>query len=675
MRGQDLAPIMRRVCISLQKQHARTVNRGHTNGPRLRKDVVMLDTIREASRGWIVKGLMGLLILSFGVWGINDVFTGSSSTEVAEVGGHPIPVEQFQLALDQKLNDLSQRTGRQITRAEAHTYQIDVQVLSELVGLTAFDIGAKKEGLTVSDKTVAQNITTDPTFSGTFGKFDKQGFDLALQRMGINEKKFIDDRRKYLVRLQLNDAMDVGIAVPASMVDAISAYQYEMRRASYFVLPPSAVGDIAAPDEATLEAYYKKAAIRFTEPETRDFTVMVLTPDDLAKDVTVSEDDLKAAYEARRSEFDRAEQREVMQLPFATEEAAKAADARLRKGEPVETIVKELGLIMSDVELGNLTKGDMLSPALADAAFALKAGEYSEPVKGPLGFAILHVSTITSALPSTYEGSKDKLRLMIADEKAHEDIYNVQSAIEDARAGGVSLDEAATKNNLKVQKFTGISAAGLDLQGNKPAGLPAYKDLLKSVYENQAGDQVPPGDTGEGGYYWVQIDNVNAPKLKPLKDIKADVVKLWTDETRKAKLSDMALALTERGTKGESIDKLAESAGGRAVLLSPAIERASQNETFSRLAVTRIFALPKGGFAFGPAGFGDSMLVMQVSDVVTPAPDTSSDEYKAMDKGLTDSLAADMLTTTVAAYERQLGTEINVALLNKLAAAESGQQP
>jgi len=633
----------------------------------------MLDSIREASRGWVVKALMGLLVLSFGVWGINDVFTGSSSTDVAEVGGHPIPLDRFQLALDQKMQDLSQRSGQQLTRADAHKYGIDVQVLSELVGLTAFDMGAKKEGLTVGDKVVAQNITTDPNFTGTFGKFDKQGFDLTLQRMGLTEKKFIDDRRKYLVRLQLSDAMDAGVAAPSSMIDAIAAYQYETRRATYFVLPPAAVGDIAAPDEKTVEAYYKKAAIHFTEPETRDFTIMVLTPDELAKDVTITDEELKTAYEARRAEFDRAEHRIIEQIPFATEDAAKAADARLRNGETVETIVKELGLSMSDVSLGNMAKAEMLSPALGDVAFGLKAGEYSEPVKGPLGYVILHVTTITAAAPSTFEGSKARLKQMMADEKAHSDIYDVQSAIEDARAGGMSLDDVAQKNNLKVSKFTGITAVGLDIQGNKPAGLPTYKDVLKSVYENQAGDMIPPGDTGEGGYYWVQVDNVTASKLKPLADVKAAVVKLWTDETRKAKLSELAQSLVDRGTKGESIDKLAESTG-RSILRSPIIERAGQSETFSRLAVTRLFALPKGGFAFAPAGFGDGMLVMQVDDVVTPEADTSTDEYKAMDKTITEALGADMITTLVAAYERDLGTEINVQLLNKLAAAEGGQQ-
>lgn len=625
----------------------------------------MLDTLRRGASGWVAKGLMGLLVISFAVWGVNDVFRGYSTTAVATVGDEDISVDRFEKALGQKINDFSQRIGQPLTRADAMKYGLDVQTLTELIGLTAFDIGARESGLTVSDQTVAANITSDPSFTGTFGKFDRDGFNLLLQRMGITEKAFIEDRRKYLVRLQLNNAMEAGVAVPDTMLNAISTYQGEERRASYIILPPEAVGEIADPSDDVLKAYYDKAAIHFTMPETRDFTVMTLTPEDLAATISISDDDLKAAYEKRRAEFDVPERRVVDQIPFATEEAAKAADARLRGGEPMAKIVDELGLSLSDVELGNVSRTEMLSPALADAAFALKAGEYSEPVKGPLGYVILHVSTITSAAPSTYESSKDKLRQMMAMEMAHDQLYDVQNSIEDARAGGSSLEDAAEKNQIKVLKFTGLSATGEDLDGKKPDNLPGYKDLLATVYENQPGDQIPPGDTGKGGYYWVRVDNVTPAKLKPFDEVKADVLKLWKEETRKAKLQELAQGLADRGNKGESIDKIADSIG-RTALPSPIIARNSQSETFSRLAVTRLFAQPKGGFIAGPVGYGDSMIVMEVTDITPPTPDPTSEEFKKMQQTLNDAIKTDILMTMVAGYEQELGTNINGELMQKL---------
>ncbi|HEY4343527.1 MAG TPA: SurA N-terminal domain-containing protein [Parvibaculum sp.] len=632
----------------------------------------MLDTLRRGASGWVAKILMGLLVISFAVWGVNDVFTGFSSTSVATVGGEPIPVDQYQRSVENEIRTYSQRLGQPLTRAQAHQYGIDSAALAQLIGLAALDIGARKTGLAVSDQTVAQNITTDPALTGTFGKFDRQSFDQTLQQMGVTEKAFIADRRKFLVRKQVNDMLQAGVKVPTTLLNAISTYQGETRVASYIILPPEAVGAIADPDDKVLDAYYQKAAIHFTSPETRDFSVLTLNPDDLASTVTITDAQLKTAYDQRRAEFDVPEKRKVQQIPFSTLDAAKDADARLRKGEPVEKIVGELGLELKDIDLGEVTRQQMISPAVADAAFALKSGEYSEPVQGPLGPVILHVTGISAAAPSTFDGEKDKLRALLASDAARNEVYNVQNSIEDARAGGTSLEDVAAKNNLKVVKFVGVTAEGLNLDNKKPDGLPEYKDLLENVFKSEQGEQVPPGDTGVGGYYWVRVDNVTPSALKPLKDVRAEVVKLWKTESRKAKLQELAQSLVERGTKGETIDKIADSIG-RTALISPDIKRGSQSDTFSRLAVTRLFAVPQGAFTYGPVGFGESLLIIQAKEIDDPKPDVASQDYKTAQNNINDALQTDMLVTLVGGFEKQLGTQVNTKLLDRLTKADTGQ--
>lgn len=632
----------------------------------------MLDALRRNSSGWVAKILMGLLVVSFAVWGVNDVFTGNSSTEVAEVGGEPISVDQYQRAVESGIREFSQRLGQPLSRAQAHQYGIDSAALAQLIGLSALDIGAKKTGLTTSDDNVARNITSDPSLTGTFGKFDRQVFDQTLQQLGVNEKTFIADRRKFLVRQQINDALQAGVRVPTTLLDAISTYQGETRVASYIVVPPEAVGAIADPDEKTLEAYYKKAAIHFTTPETRSFSIMSLNPADLAATITISDEQLKKGYEQRRSEFDVPEKRVVEQIPFSTMEAAKAADTRLKNGEPVEKIVGELGLEMKDVDLGAVTHQQMISPAVADAAFALKVGAYSEPVQGPLGPVILHVTVISPGVPSTFEGVKDKLRSILANDAARNEVYDVQNNIEDARAGGSALEDIASKYNLKLVKFSGVTAEGLDLDNKKPDGLPDYKDLITTVFASAQGEQTLPGDTGIGGYYWVRVDDVTPSALKPLKDVRAKVIDLWKTETRKAKLEELAQSLVERGNKGEAIDRIAASLG-RTALTSPDIKRSSQSDTFSRLAVTRLFAQPEGKFSYGPVGFGQSLLVMQVKEINDPKPDASSEEYKTAQANLTEGLQTDLLVSLVTGFEKKLGTTLNTKLLDQLTKTDTGQ--
>src|SRR5690606_8010448 len=121
-----------------------------------------------------------------------------------------------------------------------------------------------------------------------------------------------------------------------------------------------------------------------------------------------------------RGEYDVPERRELQQITFATEEAAAEALGNLRGGGSVEEVVKGLGLTMDDVDLGKVSRDEMLSPELANAAFSLESGAWSEPVRGPLGWSIFHVGEIEPGKESTFAEVKDKVRAAYEIELARE---------------------------------------------------------------------------------------------------------------------------------------------------------------------------------------------------------------------------------------------------------------
>ena len=161
-------------------------------------------------------------------------------------------------------------------------------------------------------------------------------------------------------------------------------------------------------------------------------------------------------------------------------------------------------------------------------------------------------------------------------------------------------------------------------------------------------------------------------EVKPLAEVRADVIKLWKTEKRKADLDALGLTLVERGNKGESFDKLASSVG-RTPLTSPDMKRFSESDTFSRIAVTRVFAAPQGGFAYGPVGLGDSLLVMQVKSISDPKPDRQSADYKKIADDIRDALQTDMITTYIAGLEKKLGVDVNTTLLDRTLSSNNAQ--
>src|SRR5262249_20584265 len=157
---------------------------------------------------------------------------------------------------------------------------------------------------------------------------------------------------------------------------------------------PAQAGDVPVPTPEVLSKYFEDRKPSFRAPEYRKITLLTLAPADLAKPDAVSDADAKSYYEQRKSNYGKPEKRTLRQIVFPNTEDAAAAHDRIAKGASFDDIAKERGVNPSDTDLGTVTKSDIIDPAVADAAFALKAGETSTPVEGRFGTVLLQVTKI-----------------------------------------------------------------------------------------------------------------------------------------------------------------------------------------------------------------------------------------------------------------------------------------
>jgi len=632
----------------------------------------MLDSLRKGSQSWVAKALLGLLVVSFAVWGVEGIMTRSTATDVvAKVGEQEIHAPQFQRELDFQLRQFSQQLGQPITPAMATQFGLDRQVLSRLIAVASIDEEARKLGLDVSETRVAESIVNDPQLQ-VGGVFNRQVFNTYLQQTEMNEKTFLAAKRKEMVREQLFGAIQEGATLPQTLADAIFKYQDELRSAAYVILPKTAAGDIKDPDEKTLDDYYKTQNARFTIPETRSFSVLTLMPSDLASSITVTDEELEEAFKQRHAEFDTPEKRDVVQLPFASEEDAREALSKLRAGSGIAKIIGDRGLNAEDVALNAVTRDKMLSPAIADAAFSLKTGEFSEPVQGPLGYVVLHVTHVTPGVTRPFDEVKSELKSLIAEERARSEVYDVQNSIEDQRAGGASFEDIAQKNNLKIAKFDGVTSRGMDADGKPVDKLPDYPKLVENVFASEIGDQAPPGDTGNGGYYWIRVDDVKESFVRPLAEVRSEAISAWKEEQRREKLIALGKALVERGNKGEKIEALAAEVKGKASVSEP-MRRFTGTDVFSRNALAELFAVPEGQFAVGPSGKDDGIVLMQVRKVENLPADPSLPQYQQLQTQLRQGIQDDLLSTLAISLQKIHGVTVNENVLRTLTAAGPAQ--
>jgi len=263
-------------------------------------------TQSKRASGWIGRAvtaiLMGLLILSFSIWGIGDIFRGFGANNLAQVGGVEIGADTFRNAYQTELERLQRLERRSITNDEAHEYGLDRQVLSQLVNEAALDDQGRRLGLAISDEDIKKAIVNDADFKGMTGQFDRQAFDAFLRDEGLTEKTYMRQQRSVHLRRQIVDALTGGVQLPKALLEAIFRFQMETRGVDYIVFPNASAGSLPTPSQEELKGYLESTRQLYATPEFRGLVVVPVTPASIAKPDDVSDADARNRYEEVKNE-------------------------------------------------------------------------------------------------------------------------------------------------------------------------------------------------------------------------------------------------------------------------------------------------------------------------------------------------------------------------------------
>ena len=628
----------------------------------------MLRGLHKASSTWLGKalmaGVMGFLVVSFAIWGIGDIFRGFGRNAVATIGGTEISVEQFRQFYNERLQQLGRQLGRPITPEDARTRGIDRQLLGQLVAETALDEQAKHLRLGLSDADIAQRIKSDPSFRGADGQFDRARFEQLIRQAGFTEGRFIEDRRRATLRRQIGQSVTGDMKVPMTAMAVLNQFRNEKRQIEYVALGAAEAGDIAAPTPELLAKFFDERKALFRAPEFRKIALLTLAPSNLAKPDTVSDADAKAYYEQRKDSFGKPERRELRQIAFPNEEDAAAARERISKGATFDDIAKDRGMKPSDIELGTVTKSEIIDPAVADAAFALKSGETSAPVKGRFGIALLQVGKIESGEEKTFEQVVEQIKNEIAASRARNEIGSLRDKIEDERAAGSTLAEAAKKLGLTAVTIEAVDRSGRGPDGKPVAGLPQTPNVISAAFANDVGVDTEALQLPNGGYLYFDVVGVTPSRERSLDEVKDQVIERWRDDEIARRLQAKADDLVGKLKAGTPFAQLANEAGLKLATASD-LQRGKTGGFLPAKVVDAVFRTPKGVPASVEGDKDTERFVFRVTEIVDPAFDANSQDGKAIADTLRNSYGEDIVTEYVGRLENDFGVTVNQSAYNQ----------
>lgn len=517
-----------------------------------------MDNLRTKANSPFIKVLLAIIILSFVLTGVAGYMIGGSSNDAAEVNGQSISREQLQQAFSQERQSLQENLGdrfSEIAGNEEAMRALRAQALANLINSELINQYAQELNLSASDAQIEKAIFAMPIFQ-TNGNFDSEKYRLILKQYNVNADNFAAQIRSDLVRAQLAKAFtgsDFALPSEVKTYAELFLQEREIRTATLSLADAQAKQSVT---EDEIKAYYDANHDSFISPEKVKVSYVEIDATTLPEQ-TVSDEELKTYYEQNLKNYTQAEQKHYSMIQVASEKEANAIVDELKAGANFETLAAEKST--DKFSAGN--KGvigwmeEASTPAeIADAKLTEK-GQISAPVKSGESFVIFRLDDIKPESVKSFDSVKDGLKTTLSQEKNVKQFYDLQQKV----------SEAATNDNeslASVEEVSGLKVATTDwFDKNNPPEALKFPKVINEIFSERLVDK--NGSTGinsdvinvEGDRaFVVRVTEYKPEQIESLETVKPEIEALVKRQKANAVLKaegDKLLAALKEG-KGES---------------------------------------------------------------------------------------------------------------------------
>lgn len=509
-------------------------------------------------------GFLVLVALAFAASDISgsSTFGGlSGDDKVANVGGTTISALEANGAMNNALTRARQQNPT-ITMPQFIAqggYDREIGVLIDRYALGAF---ATNYGLRAGENLVNSEILQIPAFRNPAGEFDQEVYTLALRRQGITDAILRKDIADGLLAQQILRPVLGAPRLPKAAARQYASLVLERRKGEVGLISSLAFAPEEAPSDEALTAFYNEERADFILPERRTLRYARFGADKVTSDLTASDDEIAARFEADAAQYAAQERRSFSSFVVPTQEAAQAITDRVRSGQSLEAAAREAGFSVTKNDLRDQEQtGTATSFAIAEQLFETPRGEMIAPARSALGWYVARVDAIERTPARSLGEVRATISQQIESEKLAAALIDLSSRIEEMVDTGTSLTDVANEFGLEVSVTPGLTANGA-IFGSAGQGVgPAIQPLVETAFQMEEG--APQlAEVFQGSQFVVfDVSEVIESAAPPLDEVREAVTASWriaqgSDEARK--VADTVLEAVRNGT---SMDAAMREAG------------------------------------------------------------------------------------------------------------------
>jgi peptidyl-prolyl cis-trans isomerase D len=633
----------------------------------------MLDAMRRGVTNLFTKLLLALLVVAFAIWGIGDVIRTSTDSALATVGKTNISPDEFRQAYQDEMQSIARRLGRKLTPEQAKILGVEARALSRLIGFASLDLHANALGLAVSDNIVATVVRSDQAFQEG-GQFSPTKFRQLISQLGyVSEGQYVQARRRDIVREQLTETLGAGLVPQTVLLEALHRYREETRVIEYLAPDYDKLIKKAEPSDAQLREFYQQNLRQYIALEHRKAKLLLLSRAEALSRTPITDEEVKAAYEASKESFNVPEKRKIAQLTFPDKAAAEKAYVELSKAKNFDEAADKLGFPAADVDLGVLTRAEMIDPKIAEAAFALKKDELSRPVEGQFSVALVRVTDIQGGKQRTFEEVKPELMERLANERVGQKLGELHDKAEVDRAKGMPLKDIGEQLKLPYTEIAEINRLGKTNDGKAVIDHADAGRVAEAIFEASPGVETDTVDLSDGGYAWFELVSTTPERQKAFEEVKAEVLANYLESEKRKEMVALAAKQVVRLESGEKLEAIAKELGNAKIERTQPLKRGATAPGLPSAGMQEAFSLPKGGASQVATADGKSQVVIRVADVIAALPPTPEQAAKLRDD-VANQMRIDVLEQYVAGLRARYGFTVNEKVL-KQALGPQAEQP
>lgn len=527
----------------------------------------MLDLMRKKAGTWVVKFILGAIIIVFSFWGVGS-YRAQRGNRVAVVNGQSVTLDEYRSVYDRLLNQFRQRFGEDVNQDLIKALKLERQALDQVIAQKLLHEEAVRMDFRITDDELARTIRAQPFFR-TAGSFDPNRYKSVLSANRMTPETYEETQREAMLQDKLRAFVVNGVKV--SDLEARKWYDWSQAslRIDYVLVDPAAMGDSLTPKEADLRKFYQENRSDYeTPPQVRARFVRFL-PAEFKSQAVITPEEIADYYDTHGNEFKIKETVDARHILVRLEEEASESEVAIAQKKAEEIYRKAvagedfatLARTYSDGpsrenggRLGAFSRGSMVK-AFEEKAFSMNVGDISKPLRTRFGLHVIKVEKKTPATEMTLAEATAQIRETLAEERAKTLAYDAADAFYEASFDGDDLGELAAAREMRAEETTFFAKAEGPAQVTDKA---RFAEVAFSLPVNEISDVQEMSD----GYFIIQLLE-RRPASLPAFEVVSDLVqKDWLAKQKDAKARAEAGKILEVLEKGDkALAAIAEQMG------------------------------------------------------------------------------------------------------------------